>query len=188
MAYDALRCSCVFQFQLTILYIFFQKLETEIEEIEASYRVGSVIFVTDPLKLALMTEAKHWKMCYAKALNQKCALEMDEILDFFDNVSKKLARPVIDLDDIRAQMASLADIRAAEVRIDMTIGPIEESYTVLNKYNILFNDGNAERVDSLTYGWKKISDQVQFNSISFDRSILIKFPFDSRCHFYNNSI
>ncbi|KAL5009928.1 hypothetical protein ScPMuIL_012233 [Solemya velum] len=84
-------------------------------------------------------------MCYAKALNQKCALEMDEILDFFDSVSKKIGRPVKDLDDIRAHMAALMDIRAAEVRIDMTIGPIEESYTVLNKYNILFNDGNAER-------------------------------------------
>ncbi|KAL5009929.1 hypothetical protein ScPMuIL_012234 [Solemya velum] len=139
---------------------FYQKLEVEIEEIEGSYRVGSVIFITDPLKLALMTEAKHWKMCYAKALNQKCALEMDEILDFFDSVSKKIGRPVKDLDDIRAHMAALMDIRAAEVRIDMTIGPIEESYTVLNKYNILFNDGNAERVDSLTYGWKKISDQA----------------------------
>lgn len=38
--------------------------------------------------------------------------------------------------------------------------PIEESYSVMNRYNLTFNDGNAERVDSLSYGWKKVSTQV----------------------------
>ena len=42
----------------------------------------------------------------------------------------------------------------------MTITPIEETYALLNKYNIFFNDGNAERVDTLSYGWKKLIAQV----------------------------
>ena len=42
----------------------------------------------------------------------------------------------------------------------MTIGPIEEAYALLNRYNIFFNDGNAERVDTLSYGWKKLIAQV----------------------------
>ena len=59
-------------------------------------------------------------------------------------------------------MSSLSEIRAAEIRIDMTIGPIEESYAMLNRYNIFFNDGNAERVDSLSYGWSKLNTQVPY--------------------------
>ena len=116
--------------------------------------------MTDALKLALNTEAKNWKMAFSKALNEKCAHDMDEILDFTENQMKKLSRPVKDLDDIRSHMAALGEIRASEIKIDMTITPIEESYAMLNKYNIFFNDGNAERVDSLSYGWTKLNAQV----------------------------
>ncbi|XP_034335195.2 dynein axonemal heavy chain 5 isoform X1 [Magallana gigas] len=140
---------------------YYQKLETEKEEMQPSYRVGATLLSTEPLKLALITEAKNWKMAYAKALNEKCAHEMDEILDFIENLTKRLSRPVKDLDDVRAHMAALAEIREAEIRIDMTITPMEESYAMLNKYNIFFNDGNAERVDTLSYGWKKLIAQSQ---------------------------
>ena len=70
------------------------------------------------------------------------------------------SRPVKDLDDVRSHMAALTEIRENEIRIDMTITPIEEAYAMLNKYNILFNDGNAERVDSLPYGWKLLKQQA----------------------------
>ena len=52
--------------------------------------------------------------------------------------------------------------RENEIRVDMTISPIEETYALLNKYNIFFNDGNAERVDTLSYGWKKLIAQVGY--------------------------
>lgn len=150
-------------FTLLKSFIIFQKLEQEIEEMLPSYRVGSVMCVTDKLKLAFVTEARNWKMAYSKALNEKCAHEMDEILEFTENLTKKLSRPVKDLDDVRSHMASLNEIREAEIRVDMTITPIEESYALLNKYNIFFNDGNAERVDTLSYGWKKLIAQVNID-------------------------
>lgn len=123
-------------------------------------RVGPILFMTDMLKMALITETKNWKHSYGKYLNEKCAREMDEILEFFDNMTKRLSRPVKDLDDIRSHMGALAEIREGEIRIDMTIQPIEEAYVMLNKYNLTFNDGNAERVDTLAYGWKLLKQQV----------------------------
>ncbi|XP_053396215.1 dynein axonemal heavy chain 5-like isoform X3 [Mercenaria mercenaria] len=140
---------------------YYQRLEGELEEIVPSYRVGSVTFVTDPLKLALVTETRNWKLAFSKALNEKCAQDMDEMLEFMENQMKKLSRPVKDLDDVRSHMASLGEIRESSIRIDMTIHPIEEAYAMLNRYNIFFNDGNAERVDSLSYSWKKLSTQSQ---------------------------
>ncbi|KAK3724620.1 hypothetical protein RRG08_041104 [Elysia crispata] len=139
---------------------YYQKLEMDIEEITPSFRVGSVIFLTDELKMALITETRRWKMAYAKALNEKCGQEMDSVTEFVDNLMKRLSRPIKDLDDVRGHMASLAEIRENEIRVDMTITPIEETYAMLNKYNIFFNDGNAERVDSLSYGWKKLTAQA----------------------------
>ena len=58
-------------------------------------------------------------------------------------------------------MAALAEIRESEIKIDMTITPIDIAYVMLNKYNLTFNDGNAERVDSLPYGWKLLKQKVR---------------------------
>lgn len=85
---------------------------------------------------------------------------MDEIYSFIENLSKKLSRPIHDLDDVREAMEALKEIRENEVKIDMTVGPIEESYSVLQRYNLLFQDRNLERVDGLAYAWKSLSTQV----------------------------
>ena len=140
--------------------LFSQNLETTIEEIPTSYRVGSVICLTEKLKEALIAETKAWKLAFGKALNAKASADMTDIFDFIENLQKRLSRPIKDLDDVRAAMASLAEIRESEIRIDMTIGPIEESFAMLNKYDLLFQDGNAEKVDSLSYSWKNLNTQV----------------------------
>ena len=57
-------------------------------------------------------------------------------------------------------MSSLKDIREAQIRIDMTIGPIEESYALLNRFELYFDDGNSERIDGLAYQWKNLMAQV----------------------------
>ena len=59
---------------------------------------------------------------------------------------------------------ALTDIREAEIRIDLMILPVEEAYVMLNKYQMTFNDGNAERVDTISYSWKLLKQQV---SVSF---------------------
>lgn len=50
---------------------------------------------------------------------------MDEIAQFVSEFSKRLSRPIDDLEDVRSAMAALEDIRQNEIRIDMTLGPIE---------------------------------------------------------------
>ena len=70
------------------------------------------------------------------------------------------SRPINDLDDVRTAMSSLKDIREAEIRIDMTIGPVEESYALLNRFELYYDDGNSERVDGLAYQWRNLMAQV----------------------------
>lgn len=52
---------------------------------------------------------------------------MEEIFTFLEDITKRLSRPIKDLDDIRHAMASLKEIRDREIMIDMSIGPIEVS-------------------------------------------------------------
>ena len=85
---------------------------------------------------------------------------MDEMLDFFENMEKRLTRPIKDLDDVRSHMGALQEIRENEIKTDMTIQPIEEAYTMLGRYNLFFNDGNAEKVDTLSYQWNLLKQRV----------------------------
>ena len=80
---------------------------------------------SERLKLSLTTETKAWCVAFGKACNEKYRTEMDEILEFIDDITKKLNRPIKDLDDIRLAMKALKDVRENEIRIDMAIGPIE---------------------------------------------------------------
>jgi len=50
---------------------------------------------------------------------------MEEIFTFIEEITKRLSRPIKDLDDIRHAMAALKEIRDREIMIDMSIGPIE---------------------------------------------------------------
>ena len=66
----------------------FQNLGETIQDLEPSHRVGPLLLLTEKLKLGLITETKNWKVAYGRHLNEKCAREMDEILEFFDNMTK----------------------------------------------------------------------------------------------------
>ncbi|XP_073486924.1 dynein axonemal heavy chain 5-like [Aquarana catesbeiana] len=139
---------------------YYSQLESQISELPGHCIVGSVDFSTDCLKMALVQECRRWKRAIGSALNKKAAMDMDEIYSFIDNLGKRLNRPINDLDDVRGAMDALKEIRESEIKIDMMIGPIEESHSLLVKYELLFQDGNAERVDGLAYAWKNLNTQV----------------------------
>jgi len=136
-------------------------LEEQINEIQPGFQVGSLYLRSDNVKTALIGEAKAWTVGYGRRLNETCSRDMDAVVEFFDRMHKRLSRPVKDLDDIRAHMAALGEIRASEVRVDLTIAPIEDAYALLGRYGLAFNDGNSERVDSLAYRWRLLRQQVK---------------------------
>uniref|UniRef100_A0A8C8ED16 Dynein axonemal heavy chain 5 n=1 Tax=Otus sunia TaxID=257818 RepID=A0A8C8ED16_9STRI len=132
----------------------------QMEELPNHCLLESMDIATESLKIALIQECRSRQRTFGLALNKKSAADMDEIYSFIENVSKRLSRPIHDLDDVRGAMEALKTIRENEIKIDMTVGPVEESYSVLHKYNLLFQDGNTERVDGLAYAWKNLNTQA----------------------------
>jgi dynein heavy chain len=53
-------------------------------------------------------------------------------------------------------MAALKELRDNEIRIDMSIQPIEESYSMLQKHEIEIPREEIERCDTLRYNWQKL--------------------------------
>ncbi|XP_071095783.1 dynein axonemal heavy chain 8-like [Haliotis cracherodii] len=142
----------------------FKKLENSIEDINASEVVGPIELFTEPLKLALSVEIKAWKLLFGKELNNKYRDKMEDILVFVEEYTKRLMRPIRDLDDVRQAMIALADIRENHIRIDMSLGPIEESYNLLQDFEVIVYKEENDKVDSLRYSFQKAlskASQVQ---------------------------
>lgn len=131
-----------------------------IRELPNHCALQSVEVATESLKIALIQECRSRQRAFGLALNKKSATDVGEIYSFIENLSKRLNRPIHDLDDVREAMEALREIRENEMKIDMTVGHIEESFSVLHKYNLLFQDENTERGDGLAYAWKNLNTQV----------------------------
>ncbi|XP_072567808.1 dynein axonemal heavy chain 5 [Paramormyrops kingsleyae] len=140
---------------------FYSKLEAQIEDLPANCTVGSVLFDTEQLKLSLTQECRAWKRAFGASLNRRASADMAEIYTFVDSMSKRLQRPIEDLEDVRGAMAVLREVREAEIRMDMMIGPVEESFALLNRHELSFSDGNAEKVDGLAYAWRNLNALVR---------------------------
>lgn len=87
-----------------------QKLELQISELKAIRVVGSVVFDTDRLKLALTQECRLWKRAFGAALNRRASADMDAVFSFVDGLTKRLQRPITDLEDVRGAMAALREV------------------------------------------------------------------------------
>ncbi|XP_054862859.1 dynein axonemal heavy chain 5 isoform X2 [Amphiprion ocellaris] len=138
----------------------YSKLEDQISELPPFLPVGSVLLDTDRLKLALAHECRLWKRAFGGELNRRASADMNAVFSLVEGLTKRLQRPITDLEDVREAMAALREVREEEVRIDTTIGPVEESFALLSKHQLLFTDGNAERLDGLMYAWKNLNTLV----------------------------
>ncbi|XP_063956179.1 dynein axonemal heavy chain 8-like [Lytechinus pictus] len=138
----------------------YQELESQIEEIDPTIQVGAILLYTEPIRISLTVEARAWKLLLGRSLNKEYCAKMDEINNFVSDYSKRLSRPIKDLDDVRNAMAALEMIRQQDIRIDMTLGPIEEAYSMLQKFQVSVPREEANRVDSLRYSFQKLSRQA----------------------------
>ncbi|XP_026120715.1 dynein heavy chain 5, axonemal isoform X1 [Carassius auratus] len=155
------------EFESQILY--YRDLELEINAEPEFISVGALALYTADLKLALTTETKSWMVDFGHHCNRKYRMEMEQIFTFIDEASKKLNRQIKDLDDIRIAMATLKEIREHQISIDFQVGPIEESYSMLQKYGLLIAKEEADKVDTLRYMWEKLlsrSTEVQNELVS----------------------
>ncbi|XP_052831159.1 dynein axonemal heavy chain 5-like [Octopus bimaculoides] len=140
--------------------IYYEQLENKIHQEPEYFDVGSIAIYTEKLRFGLLTETKTWRQHYGKACNIKYRTDMEENFTFIEDLNKRLNRPIIDLDDVRHAMAALKEIRENEIKIEMSIGPIEESYAMLNRHKLPVRREETDPCDTLRYSWEKLQAQA----------------------------
>ncbi|KAG8123396.1 hypothetical protein E2320_018801 [Naja naja] len=134
--------------------------EQEIEDLKPTISVGPIELNTGPMKLALSIEAKAWKMLLCRYLNEEYKKKMQDMISFITEYLKKLSRPIRDLDDVRFAMEALSNIRDKEIEMDMIMGPIEEAYTILYRFEVEVTKEESEGVDTLRYSFNKLQSKA----------------------------
>lgn len=103
----------------------YAQLEKLIELEPETIPAGPVALNAERLRLALTTEARAWIVCYGRTMSSKYQTVMENVFKSIDDWTKRLSRPLKDLDDIRSIMATLKEIREKEIEVDMSLDPIE---------------------------------------------------------------
>ena len=94
--------------------------------IRASLLLWSLLSLTlANLKIAIVAEAKLWKVAFGRQMNSHYSTLLVEILGQIDDIHNRLSRPIKDLDNVRTAMGALKEIRENEIRIDRLLGPVE---------------------------------------------------------------
>uniref|UniRef100_A0A8I3NLP8 Dynein axonemal heavy chain 8 n=1 Tax=Canis lupus familiaris TaxID=9615 RepID=A0A8I3NLP8_CANLF len=154
---------------LNCLYLTF--INAQIRHEVNSYRMPGVfhfdlsLSTPEPMKLALSIEAKAWKMLLCRYLNEEYKKKMSDMIAFINEYLKKLSRPIRDLDDVRFAMEALSSIRDNEIQMDMTLGPIEEAYAILNRFEVEVTKEESEAVDTLRYSFNKLQSKANFDDL-----------------------
>lgn len=118
----------------------YMAIETEINGIASVHNIGALSLETMPLKTALKNEAASWKAQFALNLHKQCSEDLKAFDSYIRDTTLKLNRKIEDLEDVRNIMSVLKEVREKESEIDNLIGPIEDMYGLLNRYEVRMTD------------------------------------------------
>jgi len=94
-------------------------------------QINDLLYNAATLKECLNAEAKAWRDLICRHMNIKFKGILTEIDSFMDELLGQLARPIKDLEDVRLAMQELAAVRARQLDIDASLGPIEARLSLL---------------------------------------------------------
>ena len=95
------------------------------------HNIGAISLETQPMKYSLKAEAASWKAQFAKNLHRQGFEDLKAINNYMRETTIKLARQVQDLEDVRAVMGVLKEIRDREAELAAILTRIEEVYSLL---------------------------------------------------------
>ena len=139
---------------------YYMEVEDEIAHVTPVHNIGALSLETKPLKHALKASAAKWKTRYATNLHGQAKSQLESISQYIIDTGKKLKRQIVDLEDVRSVMNTLAEVRDKESEIDLQFGPVEEMYSLLAKYQVRVPKEEVDMVSELRYNWKRMRTEA----------------------------
>ncbi|XP_017940484.1 dynein heavy chain 8, axonemal [Manacus vitellinus] len=134
----------------------YNTFQQEMASLKPIILLGPIELHTGPLKTALAIEAKGWKMLLCRYLNEQYKKKLTDMMSFMTEYINKLSQPLRTLDDVRLAMEGLAKVQENKIDMDMSLGPIEEAYGILNTYKVEITKEESEGIDTMRNSFKQL--------------------------------
>jgi len=122
-------------------------------------KLKSVRFA-DKLKLGLKVEAMAWKKSLGVILSKRYKEKLHAIIDYINEKNIVLSRTIKDLEDVRIAMKCLGEIRDDFIPLDMELILIEETYTLMGRFDVDILKEDQDLVDGLRYNFTSMLNMV----------------------------
>lgn len=141
----------------------FGSVEEEIDSIPNVHNIGALYLTTSSLKGSFKHECNQWKLRYSDNLHARAKDELEKLTEYIRQTTSKLARDVVDLENLKSMMALLKEVRTKESGIDMEIDPIMNMYHMLENF-LPAGFMEKEEIDKKTVlrtSWKRLVKQAE---------------------------
>lgn len=135
---------------------YYMAVENEIQHVTPVHNIGALSLETKNMKYSLISAAGSWKTRYSANLHDAARQELEKMNEYIKKTNKQLSRDISDLEDVRTVMGTLKEIRDREAEIDLQFGPIEDKYSLLQKYQVRVAKEEIDGVSELRYEWKRL--------------------------------
>ncbi|XP_023289113.1 dynein heavy chain 8, axonemal, partial [Orussus abietinus] len=142
-------------------FLEYEELFAEIKQLPEHHVIGPIDISMEKLKLALLVEANAWKTTLGNILSITYREKLRGITEYINEKNNILARKINDLEDVRVAMMCLSDIRNDFISLDMELIAIEETYTLMGKFNVRLSKEEQDTVDSLRYNFTNMLHTVK---------------------------
>ncbi|GAB6028044.1 Dynein heavy chain 5, axonemal [Chamberlinius hualienensis] len=144
-----------FEDQIILLHMQKEDIESEAKVIN----VGGIVIFTDNAKATIMNENDKWISSTVKVLKDKYRRECNSLLMIIGDLSRRMSRPIRDLDDIRYVMKALEEVQQTEIDLEIRLEQVEGCYSMVGQFGLGVLKEESERVDGLRYSWSKLLAQ-----------------------------
>ncbi|PSC73956.1 flagellar outer dynein arm heavy chain gamma [Micractinium conductrix] len=154
-------------------------VEQEISLISPVHNLGALSLDSQPLKYSLRAEAANWKVAFSRTIHKRAAQDLMAFDQYMRELTQRLGRRVEDLEDVKAVVNVLREVREYEACVDAVVGPIEDIYALLMRYEVRVPKEEADLVGDLRYSWRKlkklsadVGDNLATLQVGFKRTLL----------------
>ena len=98
--------------------------------------IGVLSLRSANIKQDLASFCSLWKTQYAKNLLEMARGDLDVLVEYINDTSRKFSMEIDHLDSVRKLVALLREVRERDSNIEWDVRPLEEKYDMLQRYGV----------------------------------------------------
>lgn len=139
------------------LLCWYMTVEKDIDALPSIHQIGVISLQLDNIKQTLTSMTTLWKSQYTANLLSIAREDLNVLVEYMTNTTRKFNMTVETLDDVRKVMGMMHEVREKESELEWDFGPLEEKYDLLQRYGVkALTTDEIFQVGDMRKNWAKL--------------------------------